>query len=218
MRRRELEDKKKMDELIRREIERNSEVLEARVMSKIGRQFLVAREEARMEESRSHIFRTRRSVTRDKMDEYADKGTEDIEDEIAKLYEIREKKRKAKASVEGEGRRPFRQPVFGRNGSVEDGPIGESSKMEEERGRTKIAAGSGPDGFLAYVLAQRRLLTPKTKEQLKAICRQENVTYTTKGPTIKSIIEARAKVAYEGFIFTPSTSSTSPDEERTPSE
>ncbi|GBG74838.1 hypothetical protein CBR_g19350 [Chara braunii] len=220
LRRRELEDRKKMDEMIRQEIERNSEALEARVMSKIGRQYLAAREEARNEECRARILRTPRTVPRDRvLDDYADKGLEDIEDEIAKLYELRERKRKGKMPLEGEARRPFRQPVFGREGSTDDAPGHvESSRRGEGRAKTKIAAGSGPEGILAYVVAQRRLLTPKTKEQLKTICRQENLTYTTKGPTIESIIEARAKVAYEGFVFTPSSSpAVSPEEDRTPS-
>ncbi|GBG89880.1 hypothetical protein CBR_g49728 [Chara braunii] len=50
VKKREFEEKRKIDELIRQEIERNSEALEARVMAKIGRQFLMARENVRREE------------------------------------------------------------------------------------------------------------------------------------------------------------------------
>ncbi|GBG85954.1 hypothetical protein CBR_g40766 [Chara braunii] len=151
LRRKELKERRRFDEMIKQEIERNSEALEALVMSKIGRQYLAAKEEARVEESRVPLFRTPRSAPRDRgVSDYADKGLEEIEDEIAKLYEIRERKSKGKEQLEGEGRRPFRQLVFRREGSVVDSPLpGESSRMGEARGRTKIAAGSGPDGFLA---------------------------------------------------------------------
>ncbi|GBG60763.1 hypothetical protein CBR_g12501 [Chara braunii] len=216
---REIDEKRKMDELIKQEIERNSEALEARVLSKIGRQYLVSREEARREEARSPVCRTPGVVIREREREvydYENRGIEDIEDEIAKLYEIREmKKRKGKepASV---GRRPFRQPVFQRDdGLVVDTPRAESSRRAEERQRTKIPAGSGPEGILVYVLQHHRLLTGKNKEQLKAICAAEGIEYTTKSPTIEKIIEARVKLAYEGSVPSSSDPATL-DEEETP--
>ncbi|GBG89338.1 hypothetical protein CBR_g49048 [Chara braunii] len=200
--RREFEEKRKMNEMIRLEIERNSEAVEARVMSKIGRQLLEAREEARREEVR--FTRTPVPVYRDTgVKEYTDKGLEEIEDEIAKLYELREKKRKGKIPLEEGSRKPFRQPNFQREAS-DDYEAGESSRMAEERSCTKVCAGSGPEGVLAFVLAQHRILTPKSKEQLKHVCRTEGLTYTTKGPTIERIIEARTQLAYEGFVFAPS--------------
>ncbi|GBG69839.1 hypothetical protein CBR_g4667 [Chara braunii] len=197
-RRKEQEEKKKMDELIRQEIERNTEAMEVRVMSKLGRQYLVTREEARREEISSPVFRssnfgTRREVSRSpafrqptlstrerEYGEFEDCGIEDIEDEIAKLYELREKKRKGKEPLQA-SKKVFRQPDFQRDdGSVLNTPRPESSRMGEERGRTKIPAGSGPEGVLAYVLQQRRLLTSKCKAQLLSICAAENVEYTTK--------------------------------------
>ncbi|GBG84658.1 hypothetical protein CBR_g39034 [Chara braunii] len=218
-RRRELEERRKMDELTRQEIERNSEAMEARLMSKIDRQYLATREEVRRESVRAPLPRTPLGTPRERaVCDYEDKGIEDIEDEIAKLYELREKKRKDRGKEPAPApRRSFRQPVFHHNdGSVQDSPP-ESSKMGEERQRTKIPSGSGPEGVLAYVLQQRRLLTGKNKEQLKAICRTEEVEYTTKAPTIEKIIEARVKMAYEGFIFPPAPANVSPEEgERTP--
>ncbi|GBG67708.1 hypothetical protein CBR_g836 [Chara braunii] len=220
-RRKEFEEKRKFDEMIRQEIERNSEAMEARVILKIGRQYLTAKEEARREESRCLGERTPRPLQRARVvDDFADKGIEDIEDEIAKLYELWEKKRKAKQPCTPPVRRSFRQPNFNSQGSVDsEKPGGESSRMGETRGRSKVAAGSGPEGILTFILAQRRLLTPKTKDQLKAICAQEGVTYTTKVPTIERIVEVRAKMAYEGFVFTPSPSvspTTEAEEEDTP--
>ncbi|GBG93290.1 hypothetical protein CBR_g63156 [Chara braunii] len=78
---REFEEKRKMDEMIRLEIERNSEAVETRVLSKIGRQFLEAREEVRRDEVR--VTRTPVPVYRHTgFKEYADKGLEEIEDEM----------------------------------------------------------------------------------------------------------------------------------------
>ncbi|GBG75086.1 hypothetical protein CBR_g19599 [Chara braunii] len=194
-RRKEVEEKRRFDEMIRQEIERNSEAMEARVMSKIGRHYLAAKDEARWEETRCHIDRTPRPSQRQRVaDDFTDKDIEEIENEIAKLYELREKKRKVKHSCTTPVRRSFRQPDFNCQGSVDnERPGGESSRMGELRGRSKVAAGSGPDGILTYILAQRRLLTPKTKDQLKAICAQEGVTYTTKASTIKRIVEVLIK-------------------------
>ncbi|GBG82925.1 hypothetical protein CBR_g36452 [Chara braunii] len=218
-RRRDLDEKRKMDELIKQEIERNSEALEARVLSKIGRQYLVSREEARRQELHTPSNRTPGVVIREReIKDYENRGVENIEDEIAMLYEIREeKRRKGKEAMTG-GRRPFRQPVFHRgDGSGYDTPRAESSKMTEDRPRTKIPADSGPEGVLNYVLQQRRLLTGKNKDQLKVICAAEGVQYTTKAPNIEQIIEARVKLAYEGFIFTPApTPAASPEGDDTP--
>ncbi|GBG93313.1 hypothetical protein CBR_g64078 [Chara braunii] len=154
---REFEEKRKMDEIIRLEIERNSEAVEARVMSKIGRRFLEAWEEARRDEVR--VTRTPVRVYRDTgVKEYADKGLEEIKDEIAKLYEWREKKEKGKIPLEEGMQKPFRQPNFQRE-ATDDFEAGESSRMAEEQSRTKVCAGNGPEGVLAFVQAQRRILT-----------------------------------------------------------
>ncbi|GBG62711.1 hypothetical protein CBR_g31728 [Chara braunii] len=209
-----------MDELIRQEIEWDTEALEARVMTKIGRQYLVTREEARREEGRSPAYRPAFTPVREKFNvrhgvDYEDRGLEDIEDEIAKLYEIRERKRRGKEPVHA-ARRPFHQPVFNKDdGSVVNNNLRpESSEMGTERARTKIPTGSEPEGILNYVMEQRRLLTGKNKDQLKVICASEGIQYTTKAPTIERIIEERVKVAYEGFIFTPAPSQVgSPEEE-----
>ncbi|GBG72358.1 hypothetical protein CBR_g11936 [Chara braunii] len=210
-----MEERRIMDEKIRLEIERNAEALEARVMSKIGRQYLVARDEARREEIKTPVTRTPMRVEREEdFGDYANKGLEEIDDEIAKLYELRERKRKGKEFADI-NRRPFKQPVFRQCGE-EEMPA-ESSRMGEERTRTKITAGSGPEGVLAYVQAQRKILMTKNKDQLKVICRNEGVIYTSKAPTIEKIIEARAKMAYKGFVFTPVESPAgSPDLEQTP--
>ncbi|GBG77392.1 hypothetical protein CBR_g23723 [Chara braunii] len=207
-----------MDELIRQEIEQNAEALEPRVMMKIGRQYLVTREEARWEEGRAPACKASVTPLREgeRCAKFEDRGIEDIEDEIAKLYEIREKKRRGKEPVQAT-RRPFRQPVFHQDDGSVDNLRPESSEMGAERDRTKILVGSGPEGILNYVLQQRRLLTGKNKDQLKAICALEGIQYTTKAPTIEKIIEERVKVAYEGFIFTPAPTGGSPgDEECTP--
>ncbi|GBG76798.1 hypothetical protein CBR_g23013 [Chara braunii] len=212
-RKRDLEERRKMDEMIRMEIERNSEALEPRVMSKIGRQYLMARDEVRREEVNSPFVRTSaRKCTDGEVVGYSCKGLEEIEDKTAKLHEIRERKRKGKA-LSGAARRPFRQPIFQQDDDV---AAAESSHMGEERRKTKVAVGSGPEGVLAYVQAQRKLLMTKNKDQLKAICANEGVQYTTKAPTIQKIIEAYAKVAYEGFIFTPASPAASPEDDQTP--
>ncbi|GBG76469.1 hypothetical protein CBR_g22217 [Chara braunii] len=167
-RRKELEEKQKMDEIIRQEIERKLEALEARVMSKFGRQYLAAKEEARKEEvrmvgTRSPTRHVPQSVHVNP--DYSNMGIEDIEVEIAKLYEVQERKRKGKGPLEPGLRRQFRQPVFQRDIPTIHDPLvaGESSRMGEERGCTKVPAGSGPEGILAYILEQRKVLAAKKK-------------------------------------------------------
>ncbi|GBG59502.1 hypothetical protein CBR_g38526 [Chara braunii] len=139
-----------MDELIRQEIERNSEAVEARVMMKIGRQYLVTQGEAQREEGRSPACKASVTPIREGgryAVEFEDYGIEDIEDEIAKLYEMRERKMRGKEPVQVT-RRLFQQPVFHRDdGSVDNLRLA-SSEMGAERARTKIIAGSGPEGLL----------------------------------------------------------------------
>ncbi|GBG88947.1 hypothetical protein CBR_g48557 [Chara braunii] len=214
----EMNERKKMDEMIRQEIERNSAALEARVMTRIGRQYLVSRDEARREELRSPVVRTLASAYKGKdYGDYSDKGLKEIEDEIAMLYELREKKRKGKMTMDG-SQRGFQRPLFRSDkGSLDDLPAsGETSKQGEGRGRTKVAAGSGTEGVLTFVLAQRKLLMVKNKDQLKVICGHQGVQYTTKAPTIEKIIEVRTKLAYEGLVFVPATPGSRLEEEHTP--
>ncbi|GBG91701.1 hypothetical protein CBR_g53515 [Chara braunii] len=218
-RRKEFEDKRKMDELIRMEIERNSEAMEARVLSKIGRQYPVNHEEARWEELRSPAHRPAFTPIRERDDvDIDDRGIKDIEDEIAKLYEVRERQRRGKEVVQ-RPIRPFRQPLFQKEDvPVVNNPRPESSRMGEDRARSKIPTGSGPEGVLNYVLQQRLLLTGKNKNQFKAIYAIEGVQYTTKVPAIDRLIEERVKLPYEGFIFVPapSTAASPEQEECTP--
>ncbi|GBG64437.1 hypothetical protein CBR_g44322 [Chara braunii] len=211
--RKEQEDKRRFEDQVRIETARHAEATKAELMALLGKQFLSCKEEARREEIRTPVgFTPRRRDAR--WEEELDREVEDLDDEIRRLSALRDRKRRGKAPV-SDGVR-FRQPSFGiPSGSVENNRCRvESSDQGEVHTKTKIAAGSGPEGLIQFVLDQRKELSSMKPEELKRICSKEGVHYCTKLPTIERIITTRVKCAYEGFVFLPSTSApTSPDED-----
>ncbi|GBG69662.1 hypothetical protein CBR_g4492 [Chara braunii] len=111
-------------------------------MSKIRRKYLVARDKVKREEIRTPVHRTPiRNEKDEEFGDYVNKGQEEIEDEIVKLYKLREGKHKGK-DLSDLNKQPFGQLVFRRGN--DDDVAAESPRMGEKRNHTKIAAGSRP--------------------------------------------------------------------------
>ncbi|GBG63762.1 hypothetical protein CBR_g39306 [Chara braunii] len=201
----ELEDQRRFDERLRTEVAKYTEATKAEVMAEIGRQYRGHREDLRREEQiRGWSSPPARRGLHMGCDE-VDLGTDDLDEEIRRLSTLREKRRKGKEPV---GTRRFRQPAFSEPGDDGDGTPAraETSRRAEARARTKIPAGSGADGFLQFILDQKKELKTMRIDELKCICTKECVRYCTKGPSIDRIIEARTKLAYDGFVFSLATS------------
>ncbi|GBG90239.1 hypothetical protein CBR_g50418 [Chara braunii] len=150
----EMEDRQHIQERLKVETARHGEATKAELLALLGRQFIVNRDEARREEIR--LTRTppssrRREVRDDDVGE-----VDDIDDEIRRLYTLREKWRRGKTPLLGGV--AFRQPTFNMDGSVADDARtrAECSRQAEDR-RRKVPAGGGPDGLLrqAHVVAER---------------------------------------------------------------
>ncbi|GBG72051.1 hypothetical protein CBR_g10985 [Chara braunii] len=220
-RKKELEDQKRFDERLRIEMAKFYEATKAEVMAAVGRQYLTANEEARREEQRRGWSPPPRRREDFRSRDESDMDVDDLEAEIRRLAALRDRKRKGKEAVRPEGN--FRQPSFmaneGTDGSKREREKGEFSSQGGERRKKKIPAGLGPEGLLQFVLDQKRELSGLKQDELKRICSREGLRYCTKGPSIDQIIEARTKLAYESFVFSPAPSAPgSPEVDQAPSE
>ncbi|GBG77855.1 hypothetical protein CBR_g25786 [Chara braunii] len=200
-----MKDQERIQEQLKAETARDAEATKAELPALLGRQLIANRDDARREEARmmSTPPSSRRREARD--DELGE--VDDINEEIRRLYTLREKRPRGKTSVaDGAG---FRQPTFDTDSSTVDDAHtrAECSRQAEDR-RRKVSDGGGPDGILHYIIEQRRALEGLRHDQLKKICADERLHYCTTGPSIDQIIAARTRLAYEGFVLVPAQAAT----------
>ncbi|GBG61891.1 hypothetical protein CBR_g23841 [Chara braunii] len=190
---------------LKAETARRAEATKAELLALLGRQFIANRDDARREEARM-MRRPQSSRRRETRDEELGE-VDDIDDEIRRLYTLREKRKCGKTPMAEWA--AFRQTAFNMDGSVaDDARTRAECSMQAEDRRKKVPAGGGPDGILHYILEQRRTLEGLRQDQLKKICADEGLHYCTKGPSIDRIIVARTRLAYEGFVLVPTQAAT----------
>ncbi|GBG86333.1 hypothetical protein CBR_g41326 [Chara braunii] len=163
-RKRELDEQRKFDDILKAEMARYAEATKVEVMATVGRQYLGQKDEARREElkrgwspppRRKEMWRTL----------------------IWRSGDWNFCKRRGAG-----GRRPY---------VVELTSISLPSLLGRDQWRTRR---------LEESVRVMELATMK-QDELKRICAREGLQYDTKGPSIDRIVAARAKIAYEGFIF-----------------